>query len=563
VVGFRTCLLGVAFSIGVASVGYCESDSYAAQLESFSELLTEFAVGASARPAGRQCAEEYAALFGHETLDISVFFGAMDTADGHLLDRAAKDALVAHLTGECPANYHACGFVAAGPAADPETTRLERDAGGQKIALELYGSSLSEHVEQLASVQPRQEQRSKRIRERFLDAVQQDDVILYVGHSRFGTGPSFHYISPLSRRWFATYSTAPTLTAMLERLEQATAPPKMLGLFSCSSERYYAKRVHSAAPKTALLVTNGLALFDALVLQATNMLNAIIGRECYVAQRDERRVAGTAAHYVLYGLPAAAGFPYFDSRHSLRGVVLYLLCVPLIVLGASRFSALQFPEPIVTRTYVRDLLLVILLPIVGIIVAQMGHHFDTPLGPHAIPLLIIVSGLFLLARFARHRETLWLATEKTLRVCVVPLGVSVAILFLPEFISDPGLEPLLSLATKVVKFVGFFVALLPFTLLSGEILMYPLRHDAHVHFAVRAGVFLLTSTCLYLVLAFALVNLNIQIWPYKEALFGFFLFMQLTSLLVYRLKQSIPLCTAVQTLSLSFVLSEGLHSIFY
>jgi len=90
----------ILFVLGFSTVGYSESDFSKYYSEYFSNIRSKYLSEAPAQNDRRDCSEEYSKLYRNNTLRVSIFFGFMNTPNGYLLDRPAKDAFTKYLKEE-------------------------------------------------------------------------------------------------------------------------------------------------------------------------------------------------------------------------------------------------------------------------------------------------------------------------------------------------------------------------------------------------------------------------------------------------------------------------------
>jgi hypothetical protein len=369
--------LSLLFVLGFSTVGYSEPDFFKFYSDYFSNIRSTHLSEAPTQKDRSDCSEEYSKLYRNNTLRVSIFFGVMDTAYGDLLDRPAKNAFTKYLKEECVSDYYACGFRQ--KSSDP--TVLQKNAADSNIVITIYDSSVSESMEESTyNLRSEQEERSKRVTNHFLNSIESDAVVFYIGHSRFGTGPGFYCLPPFSSQWLSTYIHSPLLSGMLRKLEQAPTPPEILGLYSCSSKRHYAKKIHSAAPEMALIVSDGMIDYNSILAEAANALNSIFGNICYAKPGGTAIGAAPKPDFKLYGLFSNNGFPDFKSNASLLSVAVYIFTLPMLILILSKFYSLHVTTRVHIRTYFKDILLLIILPAVCFYISYSILKLDHGLG---------------------------------------------------------------------------------------------------------------------------------------------------------------------------------------
>jgi len=484
----------------------------------------------------------------------------MNNTNGDLLDRPAKDAFTTFLKEECVSDYYACGFTQ--KSSDPIV--LQKNTADSRIIITIYNSSVSESMElSTSNLQLEQEERSKRVTNHFLNSIESDAVLFYLGHSRFGTGPGFYCLPPLSTQWLSTYINSPLLSDTLRKLEQTPTPPNILGLYSCSSKRHYAKKIHTAAPEMALIVSDGTTDYGSILAEAANALNSILGNICYAKPSGTAIGSAPKPDFKLYGLFLNNGFPNFRSNASLLSVSVYIFILPILIIILSKLYSLHVAIRVHIQTYFKDIIFIIILPTVSFYVSYSILKLNHGFREYSIPFFIILSGLLLLGKFYFQQKNIFLVVIKTVQASVAPLVFSIFILFVPSIVAEPSMNQLTISIVDAARFVVFFIGVLPFVVFSTEILKYPLWNDTEVNVAIRTFVFLITSMLLYVVITYSSVYLSAYIFPYKGTILLFFLYIQGISLMLYHYKKTTSLPIIFQALVLTLIFSENIHGLFF
>ena len=247
------------------------------------EPLTAKTIAPSKRELS-QCDDRYADLFKKETLRIHIVFGYKDARPARFVgDRYEKNMFLQYLLGDCPPEFHACGFRRDVEDADHFIRKIEGPDGRPKtVHLYVGHSSVGPDDEENRgrSFQNWQSGYAKRLHE---DGFAEADIVFYNGHSREGGGPDFapprllggHVDYP----WYKKHR--PGFKRMIASLERAT--PQVYGLFSCESTPHFAGKVRSTAQTMALITSRNLLYYtDAL----RNMLGALSGMLGMYCERD-------------------------------------------------------------------------------------------------------------------------------------------------------------------------------------------------------------------------------------------------------------------------------------
>lgn len=233
----------------------------------------------------RQCRDMYTDLYSKPTLDFRFVFGYMD--DKNAEDVAAREAAVERLMRPCAQWLQgACGFTYESDDDDEVLVKKMRGPDGQEktIRLTITSSAVSTNLAKnrgpLAGVQAAQTERARHV---FESGLNDSDMLIYVGHGRDGGGPSFGppRLKANGEVDFDWYNRNPaSRNSMLAKLRGATNPPKLMGIFACYSEKYFVDQIRRAQPRTGVVGSTGLTLFEALYAQSFGMLDAVLAMRC-------------------------------------------------------------------------------------------------------------------------------------------------------------------------------------------------------------------------------------------------------------------------------------------
>jgi hypothetical protein len=393
--------------------------------------------------------------------------------------------------------------------------------------------------------------------------MERDDIVFYIGHSRYGTGPGFYRLPLFSSQWLSTYIHSPLLSATIRKLEQTSTPPKIFGIFSCSSQRYYAKKFHSAAPDMALIVSTGMTLYNLNIVEAVDALNSIFGNLCYSEGKNTSIKLNPNSVYKLYGLFENNKFPQFKKNNSLLSITIFILTLPILIIIISKLFEIQTFTPVKTKTYFKDIIFLLIFPIISLIITKFFLKNYNDFNEQSLPFFIILSGALLLFRFSCKQKIILSIVIKTFKASAVPLFFSILIFFMINFIPEADINQLSISIVQSVKFLVIFFVLLPFVIFSTGILKYPLFGDIKLHFVTRILLFVAISEIFYIIITYSAIHLNVYFLPYRSTILIFFLYNQFISILLYYYKSSTLLSIIYQTLALTLIFSENIHSLFY
>lgn len=174
---------------------------------------------------------------------LAIFFGYNDQRpDDLVVDGIQRTLLENRLTGAC---YHAGDLLCAWTRTSyGDEGNLRRNFGGREVEIRLRSSSMtkSDRVNrgQLAA---QQNAVSYSRRAQFLASFADSDVVMYVGHSRFGDGPDFS--APILRSSGAVHSEAyrargGSSANEIAYVAQSSARWSAFDIISCDSRDHFA-----------------------------------------------------------------------------------------------------------------------------------------------------------------------------------------------------------------------------------------------------------------------------------------------------------------------------------
>ena len=235
----------------------------------------------------KACRESYDKMYADGELTLSLFLGYSDS-DDYVDDVITKANYVETITSNCDEEGLAtelCGFKRAPDDADIFTKNITRANGKtDKIKLRITSSAVtsSNHVNTGTS-KTSQDKKSAKTEAKFLKALQTDDVVIYNGHARRGTGPGF---KPMGNAdWVKAVALKPSLQKMVHALKTAKKTPAIIGMITCEGESHYGKALQDAAPNSGLLLTRQTTSFSDSDTIVQNSLENILQKKCAPAFR--------------------------------------------------------------------------------------------------------------------------------------------------------------------------------------------------------------------------------------------------------------------------------------
>ena len=554
-------LLTFLVTFGFPDMGLSEPKAFYSTFDTISKEMSKHPYTQNLNGTNEVCKKYYNKLYDRDTLRIGIYLGLMNKSDGSLIDRPAKYALVNYFTKECSSGHHACGF----SQTKSDLTVLQKETNNsQKIIINISDTSIND---QLTVNDPkseiRQRTKSNITKNKFLDSLGKDDILFYIGHSRYGTGPGFDYpVRAFSFKWFSRLLFPTTLSATIRSLEQTSTPPKLLGIFGCNSQRYFAKKINAAAPGTALLVSSGLTFFEPSVVEVAHTINSILGNLCYTDKNGVPiKIHPTGVHK-LYGIFPTNTFPEFINNN-LLSIISIILTLPFLAAFLSKnykaseitlFSKISYPGHVA---------LLLGIPIASAALIKLIYlHFDS-VKELAIPIFIIFSGFLFLLIFFQKLNKFPDIVRKISKAAALPILFSLIVLFAFNWVSEPNFNQLSIAVTQSMKFVVIFYCFLPFFIFSTGILKYPLWGTIKINFISRIVIFVVFSNCFYIIIVFSVIYLNVDLLPEKDILLFFFFFNQVISLLLYFIRENIVFPIVFQTLTVTVLIAGNVHGLFY
>jgi hypothetical protein len=219
---------------------------------------------------GASCPQEFSALETGRTLRISMFYG-YDNHAGRTHDRVNARSMSHVLTKECRGKLSACGFSIV--SSSDSAVRLIRALDGRKIEINLFTSSLANDVQE-----DRQDKPSRSVDGRFYRELVESDVVFYMGHSRLGGGMDFNAQAGVTTLLNAIFRFP--MLPVLKALQQRPTKLKMIGMFSCDSDKYFRHDFHGANPSLSLILTTADIEARPAEQASLGALDAVLSKKC-------------------------------------------------------------------------------------------------------------------------------------------------------------------------------------------------------------------------------------------------------------------------------------------
>ena len=266
-----------------------------------------------------QCSNTYANILNKGSMDIVYVMGYLDTAgetgsrvgaDGtnygvaRSTDEAISKAILTKLTEPCKKpTQKLCEFSIL--SQDKVVTKLSKSIEmlGHSVSVNItlaYSSASEIYENNKTSLKDQQLLQTQQAESLFLNGVKTADIAFYNGHSRNGGGPDF--APPILRKDNHTdYSqylkTRPGITKVLSALKERGDNNLILGLFSCSSNPHFSKRLLSVNSQQKLILSGDTIYTNESMIGSLGYLESIMRGLCggdltQAARQSDRTMYG-------------------------------------------------------------------------------------------------------------------------------------------------------------------------------------------------------------------------------------------------------------------------------
>lgn len=266
-----------------------------------------------------QCSSTYSNILSKGTMDITYVMGYLDTAgekastmgaDGtnygvaRSTDEAISNAILTKLTEPCKKpSQKVCEFAVV--SKDASVTKLSKNIEmlGRAVTVNItlaYSSASEIYENNKSTLKDQQLQYTQLAESLFLNGVKTADIAFYNGHSRNGGGPDF--APPILRRDNHTdYSqylkNRPGITKVMNALRERGDNNLILGLFSCSSNPHFSKRLLSVNSQQKLILSGDTIYTNESMIGSLGYLESIMRGLCgteltQAARQSDRTMYG-------------------------------------------------------------------------------------------------------------------------------------------------------------------------------------------------------------------------------------------------------------------------------
>ena len=555
------CILPVLLILAIPALGFSESKIYNLEFEHISKNLLALSSQPRPKKVNDDCHQMYSELYNDNTLRVSIFLGVMNTTNNNCIDPPAKQALTEYLIKDCSSDFFACGFT---KTSDEPITLQKKTDDSKNIIINIHDSSASESVKiNTVDLASEQQIKSDKTTNLFFESIKNNDIIFYLGHSRYGTGPGFYLLPFFSKKWLSTYIQEPIKSAMVRNFNQTSWKPKLFGLFSCSSERFYAKELRNIAPDMALIVSTGITDYYSNITEAVGILNSIFGDICLSKANGILKNNKTNSKYKLYGLSGSNIFQKFKKNNSIFAITIFLLMLPVLIIATSKMFIIKTCSPFETKFFLKDMISVLVVFLISFVGIKYFSEFNNDIYRQSIPIFFIVAGIFLLVIFSYKKNIKSYDIKLISKTSIAPLLVSMLIYFwINIYPTADGTQLVLSIIQSI-KLLLLFIAVLPFVIFTTGLLQYPLFLKNNMKLIFRILLFIIVAEFFCMVTSCLFAMFNVFLIEERSTMFVVLFFTQLVSLLLYFYKSNTLLPVLYLSLTLAIIFSENIHGLFY
>lgn len=153
--------------------------------------------------------------------------------------------------------------------------------GDRSVEVNLFTSSLPEGVTEATDLPATSEEPDGfdgSVKDHFLRELVESDIVFYMGHSRLGGSIGFDRQTGVTTVIDAVFRHP--MLPVLEALRQRPTRLRILGMFSCSSSKYFRQEFQSANPSLSLILTTGEIRYGPAEQASLGALEAILSRNC-------------------------------------------------------------------------------------------------------------------------------------------------------------------------------------------------------------------------------------------------------------------------------------------
>jgi hypothetical protein len=222
------------------------------------------------------CEKTYAKFYAKPVLDFRIIFGYKDARPARYVgDRYEEAYFIQKILG--------LGFERVKNQDDTFAYSVIAPDGQKKaIRLSIAGSSVGPDDDENRN-DPFQKWKSTYAENLFLNGLKTADLVFYYGHSRDGGGPDFNPPKLTKNHhtdyaWYVKHRTG--LKKMLAAVKSGQKDARLLGLYSCVSDKLFTKSLQKVNPNISLMTSHVLLYYNDALDGMFEALSAIIKMKC-------------------------------------------------------------------------------------------------------------------------------------------------------------------------------------------------------------------------------------------------------------------------------------------
>lgn len=233
-------------------------------------LGISFYIGALAaeEKSSEACRKAYEKLYANDVINMTFAVGHM-WGDDESRDAIVTAEFVQTLKRRCEGSERLCGFTQSSDDAELFLKKIEGPGGKIKtVRFRILNTTLYPVTFRNAKGNGYiGEKFSLGMLEKFKEALQSDQVVVYQGHAQSGRG-----LGVSSPEW-----PIESMTQFIRKLEKK---PAVLGVIACDAEGHYGNKLHAAAPDAALVLTRQKTMIDDGLGTAKATFESLLSRKC-------------------------------------------------------------------------------------------------------------------------------------------------------------------------------------------------------------------------------------------------------------------------------------------
>lgn len=266
-----------------------------------------------------QCTNTYARILNKGSMDIVYAMGYLDDAGGkgptigidgknygvaRSNDEAIYNAIFAKLAEPCrKSTQKLCGFSIVNRSTAITKFAKDIEMLGRQVRVNIilaYSSASEIYETNITSLKSQQQLQSQQAESLFLNGIKTADIAFYNGHSRNGGGPDFYppILKADKHTNYAHYLKNRTeIGKVISALSERKDSDLILGLFSCSSNPHFSKRILNVNSKQKMILSGDTVYTDESMMGSLGYLESIMRGLCgselsHAARQSDRTIYG-------------------------------------------------------------------------------------------------------------------------------------------------------------------------------------------------------------------------------------------------------------------------------